>query len=180
MISKRTSKLNSSCLGVHLARLLNLVSCLYFFACFSVWRFYRVVEVWLRHDLVGCRCGSTMKILLHLVPLHLMVFIVLSVIQYSCRDHLSSSIYHPFLGADVVKYGLILRGGVFYLKFLVGHVSALSLPLDGHFFTLIVHLMLIKLPRLELVRASCRGINLIMLLYFSGCSSLCFNLLYAL
>ena len=52
-----------------------------------------------------------MKIIFHRVPLHLSADnnMVVSVVKDSCGNCPSVSIYHPLLGADIVKYRLIFR-----------------------------------------------------------------------
>ena len=113
--------------------------------------------------------------ILHQVPLHLLVEMVVSVAKDSCEDCLSVSFYHPLVGDNVVKYRFIFRSGVNFMELLADHEYALTLSFGGHFFKLFYHQMQI-LPQMELVSASCFCFQFDYSCLFSN-FFLCFSLL---
>ena len=157
MITMRTSKFISSHLEVHHAVLLTGCWC-YFLTCFFVWLIDRVMCVSLRHSWIGCQifiCETTVMIIFHRVPLHLLAEMVVSVAKDSCGDCLSVSFYHPLVGDNVVKYRFILRSGVTFMELLADHRSALTLSFGCHLFNPFYHPIQIALPQMELVSISC-------------------------
>ena len=96
-----------------------------------------------------------MMTILHRVPLHLLVEMVVSVAKDSCEDCLSVSFYHPLVVDNVVKYRFILRSGVTFMELLADHGSALTLSFGCHLFNRFYHPMQFILPQTELVSFSC-------------------------
>ena len=171
----RTSKFISSHLEVHHAVLLPGCWC-YFLTCFFVWLFGRVKCVSLRHTWVGCQifiCETTMMIILHQAPLHLLAELILSGTKDSCRYCLSVSFYHPLVGDNVVKYRFILRSGVTFMELLADHGSALTLSFGCHLFNRFYHPMQIARPQMELFSFSCFRFQFYYACLFSNFLSFC-------
>ena len=177
MITMRTSKFISNHLEVHLAVLLPRCWC-FLLTCFFVWLFDQVICVSLRHSWIGCQifiCETTVMIIFHRVPLHLLVEMVVSVAKDSCGDCLSVSFYHPLVGDNVVKYSFILRSGVTFIELLADHGSALTFSFGCHLFDRFYHPMQISLPQMELVSFSCFWFQFYYACLFSNFLSFCIS-----